>query len=189
MATVSSSHMTAEAFFALPDAGVRYELVAGRLEEVGAASPRSSAVAANVLIDLGSFVRRARLGVVGGADWGARLFADPDTVRAGDVCFVRSERLPEGRVPVRFQEGAPDLIVEVLSPSDRFRAVSRKVREFLAAGALLVWVLDPEERSAVVFRADGSVSEFGEDDVLDGEDVVPGYQLALASIWVDGYES
>jgi Uma2 family endonuclease len=107
--------MTADEFFCLPDDGKRYELVEGRLEDVGGGSPRSSAVAANILILLGSHVRPHKLGGAGGADRGAKRFADPDTVRVPDVCFVRGERLPGGRVPVRFQDGAPDLVVAVLS--------------------------------------------------------------------------
>ena len=184
MTTTPAKLITADEFFCMSDSKM-YELEEGRLVRVGATSPRSSAVAANVLILLGAFVRESRLGVVGGADWGTKLFANPDTVRALDVCFVRAERLPGGRVPVRFQDGAPDLIVEVLSPTDRFRAVARKVREYLAAGARLVWVIDPDERSAVVYRADGTISEYEEAGVLDGEDVVPGFTLNLADIWVD----
>ena len=185
MTTTPTKLITADEFFRKPDDGKLYELVEGRLEEVSAASPRSSAVAAMVLTLLNVFVRQNRLGVVGGADWGTKLFSNPDTVRAPDVCFVRAERLPGGRVPVRFQDGAPDLIVEVLSPTDRFRAVARKVREYLAAGARLVWVIDPDERSAVVYRADGTISEYEEDGVLDGGDVLPGFTLNLADIWVD----
>lgn len=185
MASTSTKLITADEFFCIPDDGGRYELVEGRLEEVGA-SPRSSAVAIAIASLLFAFVRRHKLGVVGGADWGAKLFTDPDTVRVPDVCFVRFERLPGGRVPVRFQDGAPDLVVEVLSPSDRFRRTARKVREYLETGARLVWVIDPEERSAVVYRAGGSISEYDADGVLDGGDLLPGFTLDLAEIWVDG---
>jgi Uma2 family endonuclease len=129
------------------------------------------------------FVRQHDLGEVGGADWGARLFANPDTVRVPDVAFVRKERLRDGKLPRRFQDGAPDLVVEVLSPSDRYRRTARKVAEYLRAGASLVWIIDPDERSAVVHRADGSMDEYGADGVLDGGDLLPGFTLNLAEIW------
>lgn len=185
MTSTPTRLMTADEFFCMPDDGKLYELVDGKLEEVGAASPRSSAVAALIVTLINVFVLRHKLGVVGGADWGTKLFSNPDTVRAPDVCFVRRERLPGGRVPVRFQDGVPDLLVEVLSPSDRYRKVARKVREYLAAGARLVWIIDPEERSAVVYRADGSQTDYDADGILDGEDVLPGFTLNLAEIWLD----
>ena len=149
------------------------------------ASPRSSAVAIAVAALLYAFVHPRKLGVVGGADWAARLFSNPDTVRIPDVVFVRAERLPGGKVPIKFQDGAPDIVIEVLLPTDRFRRIMRKEREYLAAGARLVWVIDPDDRSAVVYRADGSISEYEADGVLDGEDVLPGFTLKLADIWVD----
>lgn len=181
--------ITADEFFCMPDDGKIYELVEGRLEEVGATSPRSSAVAAAILALLYTFVHPRKLGVVGGADWGTKLFSNPDTVRAPDVCFVRMERLPGGKVPIKFQDGVPDVLIEVLSPSDRYRKTARKVREYLQAGARLVWVIDPEDRSAVVHRADGTSDEYEADGVLSGEDVIPGFTLNLADIWVDAEEA
>ncbi len=185
MTTTPVRLMTADEVFRMPDDGKRYELVEGRLEEVTPASPMSSAVAVAIAALLYAFVRPRKLGVVGGADWGVKLFGDPDTVRAPDVCFVRADRLPNGKVPRRFQDGVPDLVVEVLSPTDRYRRTQRKVREYLAAGARLVWVIDPDERSAVVYQADGSVSEYEAGGLLDGGDVLPGFTLNLAEIWVD----
>lgn len=186
VASSSSRLMTADEFFCVPDDGKLYELVEGRLEEVPGASPRSSAVAAAIIGLLWNVVHPRRLGVVGGADWAARLFADPDTVRVPDVVFVRRERLPGGRAPVRFQEGVPDLVVEVLSASDRYRRTARKVREYLEAGAQIVLVVDPEDRSGVAHRADGTLEEFDADGVIDLSAAVPGFTLNLAEIWEDG---
>ena len=183
MTTTPAKLMTADEFFCLPDDDKRYELQKGRLIDVGGASPRSSAVAMAIGALLYVFVRQHNLGKVGGADWGARLFANPDTVRVPDVAFVRKERLRNGKLPRRFQDGAPDLVVEVLSPTDRYRRTARKVREYLAAGAQLVWVIDPDDRSAVVYRADGTDEDYDSDGVLDGGDLLPGFTLNLAEIW------
>jgi Uma2 family endonuclease len=106
----------------------------------------------------------------------------PDVVRAPDVWFVRADRVPADGIPVSFWPGAPDLAIEVLSPTDRVGAVLRKVREYLDAGVRLVWVIDPEARTAGVFRP-GRTEHFIDDDrILDGEDVLPGFTLPLREV-------
>jgi Uma2 family endonuclease len=177
--------MTADEFFCMPDDGKRYELVQGRLVEVGGASWRSSTVAATILILLGTFVRQHRLGKVSGADLGSKLASSPDTVRVPDVAFVRSDRFRGGKGPRGFFVGAPDLCIEVLSPTDRYPAVRRKIREYLTAGAEQIWVIDPETRSAIVHRAGGAEEEYAEDGIIDGGDLLPGFTLRLAEIWED----
>jgi Uma2 family endonuclease len=175
--------MTADEFFSMPDCSKLYELEEGRLVAIGPAPWRSSTVAATIGALLGTFVREHKLGKVSGADLGTKLASDPDTVRVPDVAFIRAERLPGGRRPRGFSTGASDLVVEVLSPSDRYRKTQRKVREYLAAGARLVWIIEPEDRSAVVYRADGTIEEYGADGVLNGGDLLPGFTLNLAEIW------
>ena len=73
-------------------------------------------------------------------------------------------------------------MVEVLSPDDRKGEVREKVLDWLAAGSRLVWVLDPERRTARVHRADGSESSLTEQDAFDGEDVLPGLRVSLAEV-------
>lgn len=85
----------------------------------------------------------------------------------------------------KFFEGAPDLAVEVLSPSALASEVRTKVREYLAAGARLVWIVDPESRTASVHRPDGTGRELGEDGTLDGEDLLPGPRIPLAELCAD----
>ena len=125
-----------------------------------------------------------RLGVCAGADGGVRLKPDPDTVRAPDVSFVRAERIPSGGLAAGYWPGAPDLAVEVLSPSDRYPEVQRKVQEYLDAGTWLVWVVDPESRTATVFHPGGRSIFLDCDGVLDGGAVLPGFKLALNEVWV-----
>jgi Uma2 family endonuclease len=177
--------MTADEFFCMPDEGKVYELVEGRLVEVGGASWRSSTIAMTIGALLTMFVRQHRLGKVSGADLGTKLASKPDTVRVPDVAFVRAERFRDGKGPRRFFVGAPDLCIEVLSPTDRYSTVRRKIREYLAAGAEQVWVIDPETRAAVVHRAGGAEDEYAEDGVIDGGDLLPGFTLRLAEIWED----
>lgn len=179
-----ASLMTADELARLPDDGNRYELVEGRLVRMPPASYLSSVVAALILRLVSNFVVQHKLGICAGADGGVRLKPEPDTVRAPDVSFVRAERIPVGGLVAGYWPGAPDLAVEVLSPSDRYPEVQRKVQEYLDAGTRLVWVIDPESRTATVFHPDGRSKFFGADDVLDGGDVLPGFRLPLSEVWV-----
>lgn len=174
--------MTVEEFMRLPDDGLFHELDEGRLVCMPPSAFRSSRVAAKLLQRLANFADEHDLGIVAGEQGGVILGRDPDIVRAPDISFVRRERVVDtGR---GYFEGAPDLAVEVLSPSDRYAAVARKVSQYLAAGTRLAWVLDPETRTAAVHRPGRQVLELGEDGILDGEDVLPGFRLPLAEVWV-----
>jgi Uma2 family endonuclease len=174
--------MTAEELMELPDDGNAYELDEGRLVVMPPAQYRSSRVSARVLLRVGSFVESKDLGAYLGEQGGVVLQRGPDIVRAPDVSFVRKDRL-QPDIPGYF-EGGPDLVVEVLSPSDRMARVLRKVKQFLAAGVRLIWVIDPEDRTAFVYRPGRDVIILDEDGVLDGEDVLPGFTLSLSEIWV-----
>jgi Uma2 family endonuclease len=99
------------------------------------------------------------------------------------VAFVSTERLPEGRVPEAFLRGAPDLAVEVLSRSDNPVDVQQKIRDYLEAGARLVWVAAPQARTVTVYRPDGSARLLREPESLDGEDVLPGFSLPLVRLF------
>jgi Uma2 family endonuclease len=174
--------MTAEDLMALPDDGSFHELDEGRLVTMPPSAARSSRVCTLLLIKLGAFVLQHGLGMLMGEQGGVVLRRGPDIVRAPDISFVRQDRVVDtGR---GYFPGAPDLAVEVLSPSDRYSAVSRKVTQYLAAGVRLVWVIDPEERTVTIHRSGNVVTVLPEDGVLDGEDVVPGFRLPLIEIWV-----
>ena len=121
------------------------------------------------------------LGRVLAAESGFTLFRNPDTVRAPDVAFIRSEHVPAKPINT-YPEFAPDLAVEILSPSDRAGKVLSKVGDWLDAGARLVWIVDPVRRVARVYRADGSVSSLSAGDALDGEDVLPGLSISVAAM-------
>lgn len=161
-----------------------YELEEGRLILVAGTSSRPAIVAMNVGAEIRQFARRHDLGVTGGADWAFVLATDPDTVRIPDVGFVTKARIPATGIPAGFWPGAPNLAVEVLSPSNVRAAIFKKVGEYLGSGAGLVWVLDPERRSAEVYRPDAPPLVVGADGELSGEDVLPGFTLRLADIWV-----
>lgn len=173
--------MTAEDLMANPVPNKCTELVAGHILVREPAGYRHGYVASQFLIVIGNFVRANRLGHVLASETGFTLFRNPDTVRAPDVAFVRTDRLPNP-LPRGYAEFAPDLTVEVLSPSDRTGKVLAKVGDWIEAGARLVWIVDPERRTARVYRADGTHSTLTANDSLDGEDVLPGFSVLLSEM-------
>src|SRR5512146_1536734 len=159
----------------------RVELVRGVLVVREPGGGRHGRIALNLALQLGNHVNAHRLGAVYAAETGFTLTRAPDTVRAPDVAFVRRERVPTPE-PTGFPDLAPDLVIEVLSPGDRFGEILAKVADWLSAGTRLVWVVDSDRRAARVYRQDGSEAIVGGDQVLDGEDVVPGFSCPLDTI-------
>jgi Uma2 family endonuclease len=172
---------TADELLRLDIPGKCTELVRGRLIVREPPGYRHGQVGMQLALAMADFVRSRDLGVVLALETGFKLASDPDTVRAPDVAFISRERVPEPP-PTGYATLAPDLIVEVRSPNDRAGYVLGKVGDWLVAGSRLVWVVDPAQRSARVYRADGSEALVANDGTLDGEDVLPGFSCQLAGI-------
>ena len=102
-------------------------------------------------------------------------------MRGPDLAFVATARAA-AIPPSGYAALAPDLIAEIVSPGDRPGELLAKVGEWLEAGTLLVWVIDPRRAEARVYRADGSLSVIDADGQLDGEDVLPGFACELRAI-------
>jgi Uma2 family endonuclease len=174
--------LTAEELLRLNLPNKRTELVRGMLIIREPAGYQHGDVAARLLVAIGSHVQQHGLGRVFAAETGFTLARGPDTVRAPDVAFISNARLPQPS-PRGFAEMAPDLAVEVLSPGDTTAEVLEKVADWLAAGARLVWVVDPIRENARVYRADGSEALLGKPQSLTGEDVLPGFSCALSRLF------
>ncbi len=171
---------TAEELLRAGDIG-RCELVRGEFKTMIPAGGEHGRITGKLTCHLGSHVMSAQLGIFYAAETGFILSRNPDTVRAPDFAFTRSGEAPEvrGFVPV-----APDLAVEVLSPDDRPGYVREKVAEWLEAGTLAVWVVDPGERTVTVHEPGPHPSVFGEADRLAGGDLLPGFELAVRDVFV-----
>lgn len=141
-------------------------------------------VAAALVRHLHTFVLDSALGVVLSAETGFTISRDPDTVRAPDAAFVRTDQVPPPGARSGFVELAPDLVVEVVSPSDRASDVLAKALAWIDAGVRLVWVVDPASRSVTVHRPGGMAGIVrGDGAQLAGEDVLPGLLLVLADVF------
>jgi Uma2 family endonuclease len=175
------SVLTASEFASLPNDDCRHELEAGWVISEPFPSLRHDEVRKRLERILDTPVARRRLGAIFG-NVGFVLARDPDTVRGPDLSFVARERLV-GIDYSRFFEGAPDLAIEILSPSNRPYQVRAKVADYLAAGCRLVWVVNPERRIVTSYRALLTPRVLVVDEELDGEDVLPGLRVAVGSIF------
>jgi Uma2 family endonuclease len=141
-------------------------------------------VAARILRIVGRFVDDRRLGPINGAQGSYQIFPDdPKKVRIPDVSFTRIERLPAGTVEEGHGKIAPDLVVEVMSPTDYALDVFAKVHDFLNAGVALIWVANPDTREVFVYRSDGTRAILRSGDMLDGGDVLPDFQCPVADLF------
>lgn len=175
--------LTEADLYRLPDDGLRYELVAGHLVSEPPPGFRHGGVAAQLVARLVLFNASARLGRITSNDTGFVLHRDPDTVRAPDIAFVANERLASAGYTTRCFPGPPDLAVEVLSPRDDPRAMVAKVAEYLSAGTRLVWLVDPEARSVMVYDNLFSPRELSERDLLGGGELLPGFEVLVADLF------
>jgi Uma2 family endonuclease len=183
---IVATHVSADELFALENDGYRYDLLAGNLIRVSPAGFRHGRLAAEIAYRLRAFVGdHPELGVVVGAETGFRLGRNPDTVLGPDAAVVRPERLPAMDVQSGYLELAPDLVVEIVSPSDRWTTVSDKVDSYLAAGVTLVWVVEPNARAVRVYTSEGAERRLRADnnDVLGAEPVLPGFALPLTELF------
>lgn len=116
-------------------------------------------------------------------DPGAKLASTPDVLRGADVALVRAERVPQGKGVAGWLEGAPDLAVEIKGDAQTFSDLNRKAIEYLKAGSALVWVVDSDAETVVVFSQPDHVRVVGKNDLLDAGALLPGFSCRVAEIF------
>jgi Uma2 family endonuclease len=185
MATVQQKLITAEEFLKMPDPpdGSQQELVRGAIITMPPPQGKHGVCCSNVNHALVSFVRPRKLGWVTSNDAGFISERDPDTVRGPDVAYWSKDRVPQ--IPEGYFEVPPDLAVEVVSPNDSASKLNEKIRHYLQRGVRMVWVIDPELRSASVYRTWAQPRNLEETESIDGEDVLPGFSCRVADLFGD----
>ncbi len=185
MATVATQprKMTAEEF-AQGYMGKRAELIDGEVHEYMPTNPRHAKVVSRTTIYLGRYAYENGLGDVLTGEPGYIIRSgESESVRAPDVAFIRKERIPEEGWGEGFCTVIPDLVVEVISPSDSYPQLRQKIDQWLSAGVQVVWVIDPERRVVEIWRPDGTVKELKENDTLTGAPVLPEFQVAVKELF------
>ena len=175
--------LTADDLLRLDAQGVRGELIRGELSETMPAGHRHGKIVMNLGAELRNFVKPRKLGTLVASDSGVLLERDPDTVREPDVAFFSAEKIPLDADIPGYAESVPDLVVEVASPGDSRTAVNDKALMWLRYGARLVWVVRPDVRQVDVHREGREVAALGENDALDGMDVLPGFSCPVRDVF------
>ena len=162
----------------------RWELINGALITMPPAGETHGRVGGSLHVHLGAYVLPRNLGYVYLSETGYVLSENPPTVRMPDVSFIRAERLPAPGDRDGFIRIAPDLVAEVISPSDRMADVLAKVGLWLEFGVPLVLLIAPISRTVTVFRPDREPRTLTVDQTLEGEEVVPGFTLPVRDIFI-----
>jgi Uma2 family endonuclease len=182
MAASASTLTTAEELLRMPRGRARTELVRGELRMMCLPGARHGQIALRVGSLLNAHASQTGCGVAFG-EVGFLLARDPDTVRGPDAAFISRERYDAVGKTTQYWPGPPDLAVEVLSPNDTFREVQEKAREWVAAGCVAVLVLDPDQRTATVYRAGGDSHIYAGEETVDLRDAVPGFSVAVGELF------
>jgi len=184
MASVATRAITAEEFARMPPPpdGVKVELVHGELVTVCRPGFEHGLRQLRIGGLLDRFGREHQCGRAT-VETGIVTGHDPDTVRGPDVSYWSAERLPLDQIPKGYPEVAPDLCVEVLSPSNRMPGIRQKMTEYFQQGVRMVWIVDPEDRNVAVYRSLDEGRILHETATISGEDVAPGVSCRVAELF------
>lgn len=172
--------VTGEELLAHPEWG-KCDLIKGRVIPVCRPSIAHGILAGELSRRLGNHAAAKKLGRVF-VESGVYIERNPDTVRGPDIGYYKADRLSNLKSN-NYLDAPPDLCVEIVSSNDTWSDLNDKVESFLAAGVPLVWVIDPQRKKAHVFTKDSAKRVLGPNETLSGEDVLPGFSVALAELF------
>jgi Uma2 family endonuclease len=183
MKTPETKVWTDAEFMALTDDGNRYELVKGELINLGNSGALHGYIAIILSAALFALVTSRKLGVL--LDSSTAFTMKNGNKRSPDIAFFAKERLQElEELPTGFLEGAPDLVVEILSPGNTVAEIEDKIAEYFANGTRLLWVISPRQHYVLVYRSGYEPQRLlTSGDFLEGEDVVPGFTFPVADLF------
>ncbi len=183
MTTTKEKLLTADDLLELHSKGVRGELIRGRLGGTMSTGVNHGKTVANLTILLGIFVKPHRLGTIVTSDTGILLDDVRHTVREPDIGYISAEKMPLDADMPGYSDVIPDLVIEVSSPGDTVQSIHDKALMWLSYGVRLVWVGHPDTRLVDLYLSSREVRTLGEEDTLDGGDVLPGFSCRVSEIF------
>lgn len=157
------------------------ELIDGRIVLMSPTGGTHSLIEFTLARVLGNFTAERGLGMVMGGEVGIYVRRNPDRIRAADVAFVSKQRLPV--VPRRYLDVAPELVIEILSPGDRWQDVRQKLEDYFSIGVDQVWIVEPENRTVLAYTSPTTLEKYGDQDVIHGSGPLAGFSLSLAELF------
>ena len=182
IATTKTKLLTADDLMTLSGQGIRAELIRGLLHMTAFGVPRYDAPRLNMERKLGDFVEDQQVGTLLKAA-GIWLEGQPDTVRKADIAYISNANMQIATLNYGYPESVPDLLVELVGPTDRLPFVRKNAEMWREHGVPLVWVAYLGGHTVDVYRADGTTSTITETDTLDGGDVLPGFVCPVRDIF------
>jgi Uma2 family endonuclease len=176
-------YVTAHDFVKHPAAAGPAELVRGEVRPMTPAGGAHGVIAGRIFAAVNAFVEAKNLGLCFPDNTGFALPGLVDTVRSPDMAFVRASALPSGGIGRGWILAAPDLVVEVVSPTEAPDDLAEKLRDYRTAGTQLIWVVDPDQRKVRVLAAGRPDVSLTDTDELTGGEVLPGFVLAVARLF------
>ncbi len=181
-ADVDKKLITGEELYRMGDLG-RTELVKGEIVYMSPTGYLHGNIETNFSVALKAFVKQQKAGRVLSGEVGIYTRREPDTVRAADVAFVSNERMAQVKSQ-SYLDVAPELVVEVMSPDDKWSDLMEKLDEYFSVGVKMVWVADPRKRQVYVYRSVTAVERYSEQETISGGDVLPGFTVSVAELFL-----
>jgi len=174
MDTITKKQITSDDLIKLSQDG-RYELIEGVIYKMAPAGEEHGVIAWKIIQKIGNFVEKHRPGIITSSETGYRLSSEPDTVRAPDVAFKSNKRLAE--------KGLSKGYSTVNSPSDSYTKILKTIEDWLKAGVLQVWVVEPEDKSIVIYDSSGKHRILEKKDEIEGGEILPGFKCKVSDFF------
>ncbi len=173
--------VTGEQLLAMGDIGP-CELIDGVIVSMGPTGGKHGYLESKLDRYLGAFIDKKKIGLCMVGEIGIYIRHDPDRIRAADFAFWASEKLPDGP-PLGFIEVAPDLVVEILSPTDRWPEINEKIADYFSVGVGELWIVDPSDETVFVYRSPAQPIALRRGDTLSGSGPLNGFTLPIDELF------
>ena len=179
--TVVAGRLTGEDLLAMGHVGP-CELIDGKVVRMTPTGAEHGRIEIALGLNIERHVSEQNLGWVVGGEVGLYTARDPDRVRGADLVVLSRRATPDGP-PKGFLEVAPELVVEIMSPSDTWQAVQEKLEEYLAIGVEQVWIVEPDNRSLSVYTATTEIRRYSGEEIFIAEGLLGGLEISLKDLF------